>query len=85
MNFASSAKSKDVLFWQREGKSLIKIRKNNGPRMLLWGTPLVTGFGSGISLFTLTDWDLFENNSAFNGSVSAVSFLYFSILGMLDL
>ena len=27
----------------------------------------------------------FENNSAFNGSVSAVSFLYFSILGKLDL
>ena len=31
MNFASSAKSKGVTFWQREGKSLIKIRKKQWP------------------------------------------------------
>ena len=32
-----------------------------------------------------TDAENFENNSAFNGSVLAVSFLYFSVLGKLDL
>ena len=32
-----------------------------------------------------TEAKSFENISAFNGSVSAVSFLYFSILGKLDL
>ena len=60
MNFASSAKSKGVTFWQREGKSLTKARKKNCPRMLPWSTPLVTGIGSEISLFTLKDWDLID-------------------------
>ena len=59
-NFESSANKKQMENFVHSGRSLIKRRKRSGPKMLPWGTPLVTEQGLEMCAFIRAHCDLLQ-------------------------